>query len=254
MTVHFGTPKPIRAISDAVPLYGRGEFESPTRSTIPLLSLLIHSPQTFDAIIRELGFPSEYDMFLEYTVRSPGGRGKASHTDAMLTSGTSALAIEGKWTEPMYETVANWLKSGNNRPNKESVLDGWLSLLRRHTAKPLYAGDFDTAIYQMVHRAASAATAERPHLAYFLFEPSPDKRAASPSEVFGKLTDLWNRLGKPATFLFHLVEIEATPLPAYEAIRLLPKGEESTAEAICAALQASDPLFRFGVYQIQQIG
>jgi len=87
-------------------------------------------------------------------------------------------------------------------------------------------GNFRPAIYQMVHRAASAATANMPHLAYFLFKPSPDDRTAGPEDIFDKLADLWDRLGKPATFPFHVVEIEAKPLDAYEPLRLLAKGAE----------------------------
>ena len=68
------------------------------------------------------------DLFLEYTVRSPKGE-SVSHTDVMLKSGPNALAIEAKWTEPMYKTVGRWLKDGNSRANKETVLEGWLSLL-----------------------------------------------------------------------------------------------------------------------------
>ena len=106
----------------------------------------------------------------------------------------------------------------------------------------------------MVHRAASAATAEVPALAYFLFEPSPDARAAKPDVIFDKLTHLWDRLGRPAKFSFHVVEIEASPLDTYEPLRSLPKGDEATAEAVSAALQDTRPLFHFGGYRVRQVG
>ena len=91
MNIHFGTPNLIEAIADAVPLYGRKEFESATRSTIPMLSLLMHAPDHFNEIVRQLGFPSQYDLFLEYTVRPPKGRGNASHTDVFLKAGKDCL-------------------------------------------------------------------------------------------------------------------------------------------------------------------
>jgi hypothetical protein len=253
MNIHFGTPNLIKAIADAVALYGEREFESARRSTVPMLALLAHAPGDFKKIVCQLGFPSEFDLFLEYTVRPPKGRGKASHSDVMLKSGAHALAIEAKWTEPMYQTVAKWLKAGKDQANRMAVLEGWLSLLQQRTAKPLQAGDFHPAIYQMVHRAASAATAEMPGLAYFLFKPSPDDRAADPDDVHKKLTDLWDRLGKPSTFPFHVVEIETKPLDAYEPLGLLPKGDEATAEAVCAALQDSKPLFDFTSYRVRPI-
>jgi hypothetical protein len=135
------------------------------------------------------------------------------------------------------------------------VLEGWLSLLQQRATKPLHAGDFDAVIYQMLHRAASAAaTGEEPSMAYFLFKPSPDQRAASPNEIFGKLGDLWDRLGKPEKFPFYLVEIKTEAMNAYEPLRLLPKAEESTSEAVSAALQDSQPLFSFEIADCRKVG
>jgi hypothetical protein len=220
VTLHFGRPDAVKSVADAVPLYGGREFESATRSTVPMLSLLMHAPELFDEIVRQLGFPGDYDLFLEYTVRPPKGRGKASHTDVMLRSGGHALAVEGKWTEPMYESVGKWLKAGRDQPN----------------------------------RTSAAATAVHPHLAYFLFKPSPDDRAARPHDILDKLAALWDRLGRPATFPFSVVEIEANPLDTYEPLRLLPKGEEATADAVSTALQDSKPLFSFTGFKCQRVG
>ena len=130
MNLHFGAPNSIKSVADAVPLYVTKEFESDTRSTVPILSMLIHSPDLFNEIVGRLDGLGNYDLFMEYTVRPPKGRGKASHADVMLRSGNHALAVEAKSTEPMYETVAKWLKGGKDRTNRETVLDGWLSLLQ----------------------------------------------------------------------------------------------------------------------------
>src|SRR5262249_6317575 len=108
MTIHFGTPSSIKTFADAMPRYGRKEFESATRSTVPMLSLLMHALDLFRDIVRGLRFPEEYDLILEYTVGPFGGRGKTSHTDVMLTSGDESLAIEAKWTEPMYPATKDW--------------------------------------------------------------------------------------------------------------------------------------------------
>ena len=166
------------------------------------------------------------------------------------------MAIEGKWTEPMYAAVKDWPKKGATKtPNQKAVLEGWLNVLGKRLGKTFDVADFGETIYQMVHRAASAASVgERPRLAYFLFKPSPDKRAAKPDDIFNKLTDLWNRLGKPATFLFHVVEIETIPLEAYGPLRLAVKGKETTADAVRAALLDSRPLFHFGDYRLRRIG
>jgi hypothetical protein len=254
MTIHFGTPTSIKVIADAVPLYDSKEFESATRSTVPMLTLLMHDLETFNKIVGPLGFSGEYDLFLEYTVGPPMGRGKASHSDVMLKAGKHALAIEGKWTEPMYGNVAKWLKSGKDQANRQAVLEGWLSLLQQRTTKQLLAEEFNSAIYQMVHRAASAATADVPSMAYFLFKPSPDNQAAKPDDIFSQLGNLWNILGRPGAFPFHVVEIEIQPLDAYEPLRGLAKGEEATAEAVCAALLDSKPLFSFKSFKTRMVG
>jgi hypothetical protein len=256
MTIHFGTPKAIKTIADAVTLYANGEFDSATRSTVPMLALLMHAPDVFNNIIREIGFPDDYDLHFEYTVGPFGGRGKASHTDVMLKTDLDSLAIEGKWTEPMYATVKDWPKRGAAKTaNQLAVLQGWLNVFGRQLGKSFDVGAFDEMIYQMIHRAASAAyVGERPRLAYFLFKPSPDPRAAKSDDIFGKLTDLWHLLGKPASFPFYVVEIECKPLEKYEPLRLLVKGEEATTEAVCAALQEPTPLFQFSDYRIRRIG
>lgn len=256
MNIHFGNPNPVTTMADALRLYGSREFESARRSTVPMLALLMHDLNLFNEIVKRLGIPNEYDLYLEYTVGPFGGRGKPSHTDVMLKAGRDALAVEGKWTEPMYQTIKDWPKKGKEKTaNQKAVLNGWLNRLGEQLDTTFDVADFDEAIYQMVHRAASAASAgERPRLAYFTFKPSPDKQAATPNDIFNKLTDLWNRLGKPATFPFFLVEIETRPLETYEPLREMPKGEEATAEAVCAALLDSKPLFRFGPYRVRQVG
>jgi hypothetical protein len=254
MTIHFGNLQSLPTIAQAVPLYGGDEFESPTRSTIPMLTLLMHAPTMFDEIVRTLGFPSDYDLFLEYKVRPPRGRGNASNTDVMLKSGLGSLAIEAKWTESKYDTVKKWLRADKDSANRTAVLDGWLNLLSTHATTPLHAVDFDNVIYQMVHRAASAATAgQAPGMAYFLFKPSPDKRAAKPDDIFAKLTDLWDKLGKPKRFPFHMVEIEVKSTASYEPLRNSPKGKKATSKAVRAALQDSEPLFSFKAHVCRSV-
>jgi hypothetical protein len=248
VNIHFGTPRLIQSTADAVPLYGRKEFESTTRSTVPMLDLLIHSRAVFDKVIDTFGFPTQYHLHLEYTIGPFDGRGKASHTDVMLTSEVGSLAIEAKWTEPMYPAVKDWPEKGVTRtPNQEAVLNGWLTKLGQTASAP-----FNDVIYQMLHRAASAAVASRsPRLAYLVFKPSPDPRSARPDELFQQLTNLWNLLGTKA-FPFHLVEIELEQLRAFKE---LPKTKgPATDEAVRAALQGPAPLFTFRQVRIRKAG
>ena len=245
MRIHFGTPKSITTVADALSLYGREEFASATRSTVPLLSLLIHDPGLFATIVRGLGYPTEYDVFLEYTAGPFGGRGKPSHTDLMLRAGEHALAIEAKWTESMYETVRKWFGAGGE--NRQKVRDGWIAQLRQ-----TYSASFDDVVYQMLHRAASASYAgKKPQLAYFLFKSPSLPQSTSTREILDELERLWNLLGD-AKFPFDVVEIGIHPLPLFEG---LPKAKGTgTVEAVQTALQGSEPLFDFGPVTIRRVG
>lgn len=254
MKVHFGNLQAIDTVTQAVPLYGNRQFESPTRSTVPLLSLLHHAPTKFKEIVDRLGFPSGYDLFLEYTVSPPVGRGKASHTDVMLRVGEDALAIEAKWTEPVGTTIGKWLKDGKMQANREAVLKGWRSLLKKHVQTSFDVAKFNDVVYQMLHRAASAtATGSKPRLAYFLFTPSPNRRTAKPKQIRNQLALLWECLGKPKDFPFCMVEITICPLEAYKHLKNLPKAN-GTSESVRAALLASEPLFQFSEYKVERIG
>lgn len=256
MSIYFGNPSPLKCISDAVMLYGSKEFKSPTRSTIPMLSMLIHSRKTFDDIIKVLGMPSDSNLFLEYTVAPPQGRGKPSHTDAMLISGEHALAIEAKWTEPMYESVGTWINKGENLQNRIDVLNGWLGLLRQPEQMAPLNEDCTSLIYQMVHRAASvAATSNNPKLAYFCFSPSPDKQTASSEVVFQELTKVWTFLGKPQNFEFSVVKVEMKALNPIQDLLPLKKQEAGTSKAVVKALAVNSPaLFEFTDFEIRKVG
>jgi hypothetical protein len=254
MTIYFGRPEVVRNVSDAILRYGDKEFESPTRSTVPLLSLLIHAPSVFNDIVTALRMPEKHDLFLEYTVSPRGGRGKASHTDVMIKSGSAALAIEAKWTEPMYDTVRKWL-GGETDSNRNRALNGWLEMLADRVGENLSAAQFSDSIYQMVHRAASAAdSGEQPRLAYFLFKCSGVNNAATTDQIVAQLRSLWFKLGKPANFPFSVVELDIVPTQAFDEIMGLPKNLSSTAEAVVAALLGETPLFQFGTPRILLIG
>jgi hypothetical protein len=248
MTIHFGTPKQIKKIADAVPHYGQREFESKTRSTVPMLDMLIHSRPIFDGIVRGMNFPKKCDMYLEYTVGPFGGRGNASHTDLMLIAGKDSLAIEAKWTESMYEKVSRWLSKGDEESdNRSKVLDGWLRKLGKKGAT-----NFGEVVYQMVHRAASAVEAGQQNhkLAYFVFRSSGKQKEGAATAIERELDKLWRLLGSPTAFPFYVVEIEMTEQPAFSE---LPesKGTE-TDHAVRAALQGKEKLFSFKITKSPQ--
>lgn len=236
--LNFGT-NPIRQVDDALALYALDEFQSPTRSTVPLLSLLKHGGEVWKRIAEELtGTPGSIEAHLEFQVKPPRGRGKPSCTDLMLLTSKHAVAIEAKWTEPSYETVSTWLSS----QNRQDVLEGWLSLLQPFTSIPLTSDIVASAAYQTVHRAASACHSKRdPKLVYLQFTPLPTGRAQK-NTLIQELTRLHAAIGAPSNFPFSLVEAMIEATDAFNALVHLPKGAMATANAVTEALR-NGPLF-----------
>ena len=67
--------------------------------------------------------PGDTDMHFEHEVPVQRGRGRSSFTDLMIFANDVAVAIEAKFTEPRYESVATWL-SGASTTNRVDVLEG----------------------------------------------------------------------------------------------------------------------------------
>jgi len=236
---------------------------SPTRSTLPLLDALRQQPPAsfLNALLDSADLnPPTADLHLEYQVAPPAGRSNAaSHTDLMAIEAAPtnrSLAIEAKWTEPRYDTVAKWLTQGNSAESREKVLRGWLDLLEPHAAASLSIRDADELIYQMVHRAASAAAAcspgGRPAMAYLFFHENPD--ASHLNEYRADLSHFHTTLGNPQGFPFFLASVPIEPTAAYHPLAGLEKGETATGQTIRQALQPGEPpLFTFGEPQIEVI-
>lgn len=233
--------------------YSAKEFRSPARSTIPLLSFLKDGSSVFADLLASVGISSNPKIHLEYTVPPRAGKGIASHTDAMVIARECALAIEAKWTEPRYETVGEWLQKGTNPMNRQAVMNGWLVLLQKHAHRPLTLKSTSSAVYQMVHRAASACAAGlNPKLLYLQFTPLPNGTPADCRHLRKDLHNLHNLLGSPEDFPFYLVELEVKPTAAYEVIASLSKGAAETGEKVVAALNG-EQLFKFNLKKTDRI-
>lgn len=257
MNTYFnGKPVSLDEVLDRYPAH---EFESPTRSTVPLLTLLKGSIATKSLLeMLDLTYES-LDAHLEFKVPPVKGEGKASHSDLMLIQNGSYVAIEAKRTEPPYDTVKQWLGRGLNRTNRRTVLDGWLSLLQPYSERLLGAADFNDAIYQMVHRAASACHVgppARPALAYIQFSPLPPATAPDIKFKLEQLQSALSRfrhlLGTTHGFPFFLVEVTATPTEAFNRISGLARGSRKTASLVRTALRAA-PLFEFKDFRLHPV-
>jgi hypothetical protein len=173
----------------------------------------------------------------------------------MVCEGERSLAIEAKWTERRYETVAEWLmRSSTKQPlekkhhqeertsNREEVIAGWHQLIQSRVPGLAPVEDFSSAIYQMVHRAASACGSTEPQLGYLQFKSSAG--SSRKSSYWTDLCKLHKLLGNPDNFRFHLIEIEVCPTPEFDGIKNLKKGFLATEKEVRRSLLEST-LFDF---------
>jgi hypothetical protein len=258
LNLHFDK-SPTESFPTLLSRYKDKDLASPYRSTIPLLALLKDHPRVLADILTACGLSNSAKLHLEFTVRPEGGRGKASHTDLMVCSELSALAIEVKWTEPRYDDVSTWLRREQKQSdeqcesNRREVMKGWLSFLQKHCfTRNLEIQDFGDVVYQMVHRAASACSAakgQRPQLGYLLFTPLPDRSETCPRAYVEDLARLRCQLGKPPEFDFHVFIVRADPTAAFRHVQNLEKGAASTGQAMKDAL-VREVLFDFSLDQV----
>ena len=238
--------------TELISAFGEQMLASPFRSTVPLLALISHDWPVFDGILSQCGITGSISVGLERAVSSPRGRGRPSYTDCMVLSGNRALAIEAKWTEPRYETLAMRLARDANTADSREFLSGWLQLLQPYADKPLNLDDFAECVYQIVHRAASACGLGRdPTLAYIHFESS-GHRGATSKQYAADLMRVHSALGSPRRFPFFLVDVPLDLGAPFKELLDLRKGVPTTGRAVKAALIAG-ALFKFGLPRVHRI-
>ena len=104
------------------------EFKNLTRSTLPLLAYWKVRAAVLGLIGSACGISdlASATVTEEFPTPSAAPHDKASFTDVMVASSSTALAIEGKWTEPRYEIVSDWLKRGIKATEKKYSRTGSL--------------------------------------------------------------------------------------------------------------------------------
>jgi len=107
-TVHG---REVRSFEELVKELGPDAVASPRRSTVPLVDYWRAPEQRLPDLWERLHVPhpGDTEMHFEYEVPVQRGRGKSSFTDLMVFTADVAVAIEAKFTEPRYESVATWL-------------------------------------------------------------------------------------------------------------------------------------------------
>jgi ribA/ribD-fused uncharacterized protein len=241
------------------------QFASPFRSTVPLLDMIRHHSERLADLVRSCTVsPQAYH--LEYCVSGVAG-GNPSQTDLMAIGSDGAVAVEAKWTEPRYETVATRLKrrvsmdeSDNSeaamvadRLVQERAVSAWIEILNRHAAKPLSLAAVDGVVYQVLHRAASACSVgAEPRLLYLHFHASGQVGGATTEDYRADLEQLYAAMGRPPHVRFYVAEQSIAALEPFTAIASLPKRHAATVAAVKAALLGPS-LFNFGKCDVELV-
>jgi hypothetical protein len=172
-TVHG---REVRSLEELVKELGRDAVASPRRSTVSLADYWRAPEERLRDLWEQLHVrqPGATEMHFEYEVPVQRGRGKSSFTDLMIVADDIAVAIEAKFTEPRYESVATWL-GGTPTTNRSDVLEGWLCAIEAAAQRSIPRHAVRDVPYQLIHRTASVCSVERRKriVAYQVFGDSP---------------------------------------------------------------------------------
>lgn len=216
-----------------------------TRSTVPLLAYWRQPvPRLEDLLQRVVGVapvePSK--LVAEKSVRTGIHRSAPSQSDLFYEDERVALAIEGKWTEPRYPTVEQWLQKGKNRRHREQVLEKWCAMIRPYTVGGRLDADVvGPLVYQMLHRTASACESGKQNAGVLL--QSFRMVGARHTPLHDDVASLVRVLQPTERLRIALQVIDVTATPAYEALRdAAPRmNAAELAEALRALLINGEP-------------
>lgn len=227
--------------ADLVRAYPPSEFATGTRSTLALLDYW-RDPTRAISEYSDLGVNASDDISLSFEHLTPvqAGTGKASHTDLMIQSLGSAVAVEAKHTEPQYELVSEWYGL-DPTPNRKLVLGGWLGLIARVSGAELDATSVSALPYQMIHRSAAACSMgrDRTSVVYHLFGNADAAAYATHLAAMSALC------GRSRRICFILLQTPLQPTPFYRALLASFKEAALTTENVRRAV-LDGPLYEFG--------
>lgn len=210
--------KPIADFASLISAYGKNEFASPFRSTIPLLAYWSPLEIRISDFCRQLGLEiaNVEEFGFEYTVPPQSGTGTASHTDLMVFMSNCTIAIEAKYTESPYKNVRDWLTPPST--NRKAVLNGWLALINRATGATLAIEDVLDSTYQLIHRTASVCKSDKPRkiVIYQLF----DVNDAQALEYNAQISHLNTLIDRPSHIGFYVHATTMQKSPMYQQLQV----------------------------------
>ena len=233
----------VHSFEELVGRIGPDAVASPRRSTVPLVDYWRVPEQRLRDFWEQLRVrqPGDTDMHFEHEVPVQRGRGKSSFTDLMIFADDIAVAIEAKFTEPRYESVAAWLGEVPTT-NRVDVLEGWLCAIEAATEASIQRDAVRDIPYQLIHRTASVCCVGRPKrlVVYQVFGDSPADYYA---EDLGRFAAA---IAAPERISFVVLGCAFRSTDTYARLeRRWDAGQRGLGEDVLAAMLAG-PLLEFG--------
>ena len=199
--------------------YSPSEFNSPYRSTVPFLQFWRETGRRLIELanLLDLDVLPGTTFSFEHCVAPPKGIGRKSQTDLMIITDQYAVGIEAKYTEPRYQTVAQWLGTSSNR---RSVLEGWLDLVRSVQENMVTrVEDILDLPYQLIHRCASVCShnVDKRAIVYQCFDLDEKKFEYYRSN----LNSLKKRLGSPTNLWLMLINHQLLKGKQYANLQIM---------------------------------
>jgi hypothetical protein len=247
-TVHG---REVYSFQELVKGIGPDAVASPRRSTVPLVDYWRDPELRLRHLWNQLQVrqPGDTDMHFEHDVPVQRGRGKPSYTDLMIFADDVAVAIEAKFTEPRYESVATWL-GGAPTTNRVDVLEGWLCAIEAAAEASIQRDAVRELPYQLIHRTASVCCVGRRRrlVVYQVFGDSP---AAYYAEDLGRFAAA---IAAPERISFVVLGCPCRSTATYARLEgRWDAGERDLGDDVLAAMLAG-PLLEFGQPVLIPIG
>lgn len=159
--------------------------------------------------------------------------GQPSMTDLMLFTENYTIAVEGKFTENLYETIFKWLPKDSKKTDKYDVLQSWYKYIKPYcNYKDKDVNEIEKkVVYQFLHRTASACycsskNSTMPVVLYQLFYNKTDEKSKKhQEEVAVKLNEFASLLGFDSKKIKLIIEL--TPITNFNEVREYYNGIKS---------------------------
>lgn len=217
----------INTKQDLINSYEDKEFDSPFRSTIPLLELFFENKEILKKIIN---YDESFNAIFEDETKPYEESKHPSCTDLRLYNNKYNYCIEAKQTENEYDSLE---KALSERPGRKNSVEGFLQIINERCNTNLTIDDVSNITYQMIHRFASACKVSgKTEMLYFCFNITSEKEQYYKSEL-EKIYKLTN-----GTIPIKIVLMDTEPTSEFKVIqdKWIIKKERKLSEEIKNAM------------------